>query len=264
VVDVAGRMGVPRRRGQVADGLTPRRSASLEPSKSPGLSPPELPEEILAERGVVAEPATLPVERDDEEARPRKRAEPSACVVGPQHVVAEGSGQPVEHGGAREEPDVPCAQAGHALELEVVRDEPVLPTRAVRGRRVEREGGEDGSCRPAFHSPPEGRELRLCTEVPQQQLLLAVAQGKVGRLELEEAALGPRPRDAQANGSPRERERRAVRHVLGDSGHEGNRAARAQQVHVVEDEQHRVVPREQRRGPARRGAPPESPREGCE
>ena len=50
----------------------------------------------------------------------------------------------------------------------------------------------------------------------------------------------------------------------GERGDERERAARAQQVHVVEDEQDRALRREQRRGSAPGGRAPECPGKGSE
>ena len=211
---------------------------------------------------MVAEPATLAVERDDEKIRPRKRVEPTAGVVGSQEVVAERRAQSVEHRRPREKPDVLRRQAGDALGFEVLRDEPVLPAPAPPcGPPVEREGCEARPRRPALHLPPQGREAGrpyIDPEVPQQELLLAVAERKIGGPQLEETARGACAGDRLSRTvRPPSTTVEPCRHVLGESGDEGERAARAQQVRVVEDEQDRAFSRQQRRGPGARGAPPE-------
>ncbi len=197
---------------------------------------------------VIAVPAALTVERDEEQVRPCECVEPRARVVHLQHGVAERAAETLEHGGRREEADVARRQPGEAFEVEVVRDEPLLSARGP-GRTVgDGERGEEGARGPALHPLPKRTPPRLRQLHPrraEQQVLLALGQRKLLGPQLEQTPGRACACDPEAEAAAGKDERRSVGHVLREHGEQRERPARAEDVDVVQHERDRPFGREQ-------------------
>ena len=86
----------------------------------------------VSELVVVPVPLAPPIERDDEQVRPRDRLELARRSGGLEHRVAQRPAHPVEDRGPRQEADVARAQPREVLEVEVVGHESVVAANAAQ------------------------------------------------------------------------------------------------------------------------------------
>ena len=103
----------------------------------------ELADEHGAEQRVVAEPAPLGVERDDEQVAALERAQHVGAVAALDDGVAERARQALEHRGAHQE----LARLGRLLGDDLVPQ--VVDEEAVVDRQAGQEGGAIAACRAA-------------------------------------------------------------------------------------------------------------------
>ena len=106
--------------------LEPVRGAEVQLLDQVGIGPSELTEQELPEQRVVAVPLPVPVERHQEGVRLLEGPEPLVGTRFLQDRVAQRSVEPVEHGGAPEEPLHRRVELAQRLLVEVVRDVAVV------------------------------------------------------------------------------------------------------------------------------------------
>ena len=102
-VDVAGLLGVADRILRLPVRLAPRARAREQLRHEVWLGPLELGTQQLPEEVVVAVPRPVAVQREQEHVRARERLQDRGGAALLEHRVAEGSRQPLEHRGPRQE-----------------------------------------------------------------------------------------------------------------------------------------------------------------
>ena len=206
----------------------------------------------VSEEVVVAVPAPVAVERDEEQVRPvqgleHRSATPAAGALRQgADRVAQRPGEPVEDRGVEQEAPYVVGLSTEDLVGEVVDDEPVVASEpgdeagavvavAQRERR-QLEGGDPplGACLECCEV--RGREVKA-VEVVEVAGDLLTREAKVGGADLDELPACPQPGERQrrvgpgADGQPKLR-----RLVVDEEGHPGRDIDTVSEVVVVEDE----------------------------
>ena len=241
-----------------------------------GLAPLQLVTEHRPEELVIAVPAPLVIQRDEEQVRPLDRAEHRRRSSPADDGVAQRSGHPIEDRRPVEEAQLTRRQPGGKLGAEEVLDVAVAVAegggrRDAAGPGVQLERREVEPGRPAL------RPMDELGDVGQRQLQPGAGEQRRGLLdvqrqvlgpELEEPASGPQSGDRKARFAARdERQLRPVGQVPAEQGDEPEHVGVADLVHVVEDEQDRPRQAGHREGERRQDPGPDrdrSPAEGAE
>jgi hypothetical protein len=165
-----------------------------------------------------------------------------------QHRITQRPGQPVEHRAADEEADHARRQAGEDHDLQVVGQEAVVPGQrdraglaAATGSRPR--GGQLERDRPALGPRQQLPELhRIDVELRplQERGGLLMVQRQVVGADLQHPALGPEARQWQGRLAPAGHgQLRSRREVVDELAHRLQAVRVAEQVKVVEHEDHR-------------------------
>jgi hypothetical protein len=131
--DVPGRVGVLERGLQVAALLVPRGRAPVERGRQLRLEGHQLALEEISEETVDPEPPGPPLDREQEEVRPRDPGEGRLRTGLVQHCVAERRGELGQHSGPAQEPQLGRTQVREARRSQVVGQ--VAVRARDRGRR---------------------------------------------------------------------------------------------------------------------------------
>ena len=168
----------------------PRRCSTAESRSAPRLAPLELRLEHFPQQMVVAEPAALVVEGDDEQVLALQALEDLRGVSPLDDRVAERGAHRLENGGPSQELELRRLHPIEGLGSEVVGDEAVGAAERPDGRAAagQRECREVQTGRPAFRAHVQRFCLRLGhagSRRRQERVRFGVVQRKLGGPELE-------------------------------------------------------------------------------
>ena len=212
---------------------------------------------------VIAEPAALVVEGDDEQVLALQLLEHLRRVIALEHRVAERGAHGLEDGGPEQELELRRLHAAELLGPQIVRDEAVVAAERPhrRAAAVQRESREIQTGGPALRTLVQRFGLGLGhvgSGRGEERVRFGVAQGKRGGPQLEQLAVGSELREAQPSlSTPGEDQLRPSRHVEEQRGKGVQAIVVLELVHVVEDEHERLGPSRQRRDEAREPARPQ-------
>src|SRR5262249_15136424 len=155
----------------------------------------ELAPQEVAEEVVVAIPAAVMVELDEEEVRPLDLLERSRRTPAAQHPVAERRAHALEDRGAPEEAQDARLEPRQVFGPQVVRDVRVVARHPARRDVLER--GERGQPQPrgpalaALQEPEDLVLVQLDARSAKQELRLPAAERQLVRADLEQRACDP-------------------------------------------------------------------------
>ncbi len=237
-----------KRRLRIPVLLEPIGGSPVELGGELGLVLRQLPPEQVPEQRVVAVCLAVAIEWADEQMQPLEPGEHPPGALAPQHGIAHRSGQLLEHRCAPEERQEVGLQRLEELGAKVLGQEAIVATRdwgtgtggfqLLPGEYAQPEPGG-----PALAPCEELRSVlvrKLRIQLAQERLGFAGGQRQLVDRHLEQSSAGPQAGNRQA-GWParRDRERRARGNVLREGGDRLSRAARVEQVGVVQDEHER-------------------------
>ena len=134
-VDVAGRERVADRGFEVSGLLVPAAGPPMQHRHVLGALGEEPGEQHVGEQVVVAVPAALVIERNEEQVASFQRLEEAASAGSCGDRVAQGTAQAIQDGGVQQEPAQVCRLLVEHLVDQVVHDEPVVPGEGRDERR---------------------------------------------------------------------------------------------------------------------------------
>ena len=195
---------------------------------------------------VVAVPAPLVVERDQEQVRPVQLLEHRLAAGLAGHGVAQRAGEPVEDGGLEQEPAHRLGLPVEDLLDEVVHDEPVVAGEPGDERRTASSrprSDSAASCRAATQPSVRSSSAATSPAAEPARWLVEVAgrlvggEAEVGRPDLGELAAGTQPGQRQGRvGAGADDQTHLGREVVDQERHPGADPRAVGEVVVVQDQ----------------------------
>ena len=237
---------------QIATRLVPVGGTAVKLGDLLGLGRRQLVAERTPKEAVVAVPAALAVERDEEQVRPLEQLEVRAGSIPVENGVAETAAHLIEDRRAPEKAADVRAQGSEIFGSEVRWDARV-PPHALDGdvaaacapvEPLERQRGEIDAGRPSLAFGDDLRHLlerQLHARRPQQALPLSRRERELLHADLEELPCRPQRRNWKPRRlPPREDDEARVWNVVRERRYGLERLGRAQDVHVLEDDDERI------------------------